>query len=278
MPRTLRSRVADVLGPGVVPSRASRWVNAALVLLILISIGSLVVESMPGLSSATRRVLWLIEATTVFLFTIEYAFRLWACVERPKFASSVTGRARFAATPMAIIDLLAILPFYLPLLGVDLRVLRILRLMRIARVLKLGRYSEALTLFWKVLVQKREELIAMAVFVAVLALLSATALYYAERDAQPEAFGSIPAALWWAVVTLTSVGYGDAVPITLAGRIAAMVIAVIGIGLVALPAGVLGAAFIEELQNRRSPAPAPTPNSTPDPSPTRCPYCDKPLT
>jgi len=161
------------------------------------------------------------------------------------------GRFRFALSAMPMIDLLAVLPFYLPFLGLDLRFMRAVRLFRLFRVAKLARYSEALRTFCRVLGAKKEEL-GVTLFTLFLLLLLASCLaYYAERDAQPEAFSSIPAAMWWGVCTLTTVGYGDVCPVTALGKGIAAVIAVLGIGMFALPAGILGSGFVEEIQKRK---------------------------
>ena len=149
---------------------------------------------------------------SVAIFTIEYLLRLWTCTIDPRFADPVTGRFRFALRPMSIIDLLAILPAYLPFLGVDLRFVRVMRLMRLARVLKLGRYSEAVVVLANVLRRRREELAVMVMVLAILLVLSSGLIYFAERDAQPDRFSRIPAALWWSVITLTTIGYGDLYP------------------------------------------------------------------
>ena len=169
---------------------------------------------------------------------------------------------RFALTPLAIVDVLAVLPFYLPFLGVDLRALRILRLFRLFRVFKMARYSNAMHLLWRVLVARRAEMLITLFTMAILLLLASTSMYFAETEAQPEAFPHIPAAMWWAVATLTTVGYGDVYPITPLGKVMGSVIAILGIGMFALPTGVLGAGFVEEIQKRKKPR-------------KTCPHCGK---
>ena len=166
---------------------------------------------------------------------------------RHAFAASIT----FAVTPMALIDLAAILPFYLPFfIAADLRFLRILRLTRVLRVLKINRYSRALSIIGTVLRRKASELLVTVFVTLLLLLLSSSIMYYLESDAQPGAFPNIIASLWWAVATLTTVGYGDVFPVTGWGRVVAGVIALLGIGLVALPTGIVSAGFLEEIQNR----------------------------
>jgi voltage-gated potassium channel len=164
---------------------------------------------------------------------------------------------------MAVVDLAAVLPFYLPFLGLDLMFLRSLRLVRIARLGKLNRYSQAMQLLGKVVWNRRAELASSVLVLLVLLVVVSSLMYYAERDAQPDRFGDIPSAMWWGVATLTTIGYGDTYPVTALGKALATVAAVLGIGMFALPTGILGSAFVEELQARRRPA--------------RCPHCGKEL-
>jgi voltage-gated potassium channel len=172
---------------------------------------------------------------------------------------------------MSIIDLLAILPAYLPLIGVDLRFIRVLRLMRLARALKLGRYSDAIGVLSNVLRRRRDELAVMVMVLAILLVLSSGLIYYAEHDAQPEAFSSIPASLWWSVITLTTIGYGDLYPVTVVGKLIGGVIAVAGIGIVALPTAIIASAFAEELRQRKR-------NDTSIPAKSGyCPHCGESL-
>lgn len=165
--------------------------------------------------------------------------------------------------PLALIDLLAIAPFFIPAAAFDLRFLRAMRLFRLVRLLKAGRYITALGLFRRVMREKREELVLSLALMAVLLIVSSSVMYYAENGAQPDKFSSIPASMWWAVATLTTVGYGDVIPQTEVGRLAAGLISIVGIGLFALPTAILGAGFVEAVQARREPA--------------ACPHCGGPL-
>ncbi|HOX51564.1 MAG TPA: ion transporter, partial [Fibrobacteria bacterium] len=188
---------------------------------------------------------WL-EIVSVTIFTMEYVARLWSCTADPRYASSWKGRLNYATTFLSVVDLLAILPFYLGTwFSGDLRVLWTLRLLRLLRVLKLGRYSSALALMGRVLRLKSSDLLATIFALFVLIVLAASLMYHAEFQAQPDKFSSIPASMWWAVATLTTVGYGDIYPITWLGKLAASVIAILGIGLFALPAGILADGFSE---------------------------------
>jgi voltage-gated potassium channel len=207
--------------------------------------------------------LYAFEVFSVAVFTVEYLARLWACTVQPRYAHPLWGRLRFALTPLALIDLLAILPFYLPLLGLDLRVVRVFRLVRLFRVAKLGRYLDSLSLFGRIWRAKREELLMSLVLWVFLLITSASLMYYAEHEAQPEAFPDIPATMWWAVMTLTTVGYGDVYPISSTGRVIGAFVAVLGIGLFALPTAILGSGFIEAIQERKRKR--------------VCPHCGQPL-
>lgn len=184
------------------------------------------------------------ERVSVAIFTLEYVGRLWVAPEYPKYDHPVWGRLKFALSPYMIIDLLAILPFYLVVL-VDLRFLRALRLIRFLRLLKLTRYSTSLQLFFTAVRMKREELVLTSIVGAIMLLVASSAMYFAERGAQPEVFASIPESMYWGVITLTTVGYGDVTPVTWMGRVVAGFIAVLGVGMFALPASILASGFIE---------------------------------
>jgi len=230
--------------------RASRIIDSFLIVLIVLNVMAVMLESVPSIEARFATAFLWFELVSVAIFTIEYIARIWSAVEASEEAKARpwTARLRYALRPLSLADLIAILPFYLgALIQVDLRMLRALRLLR---VLKLSRYSTSIGLLADAL-EKEARAIAAAVFVlCLLVLIAASLVYAAEHTAQPEAFGTIPDALWWAVITMTTVGFGDIVPITPFGRIVGGVIAVIGIGMVALPAGLLAAAFSEQIHLR----------------------------
>jgi voltage-gated potassium channel len=190
--------------------------------------------------------------------------RIWVITLEPKFSHPVFGRLKYAFTPIALIDLFAILPFFLPLLNIDLRVLRIFRVFRLFRMLKIARYFKALNLMYNVFRNKKEELVMILSFILFMLVLSATLMYYIENAVQPDAFASIPAAMWWGIATLTTVGYGDVYPVTPLGQVLGAFIALLGIGFFALPTGILASGFSEEIRKRK--------NET-----TSCPHCGKEL-
>jgi voltage-gated potassium channel len=223
-----------------------------LIALIILNVVAVVLESIRTLLLQYYQIFLIFEIFSIAIFSVEYGLRLWTCTENPEYARPVMGRIRYAITPFAIIDLLAILPFFLPFtIPVDLRFLRIIRLMRIFRALKLVRYSNAFTFLSRAIKREKYTFAVIFLILTVLFLFASTLMFYAECEAQPEVFASIPHAMWWAVVTLTTVGYGDIYPITVQGKVLGAIIAVIGIGLFALPAGVIAAGFIEETRCTR---------------------------
>ena len=230
-----------------------KTVNWFIITLIVLNVAAVVVTTVGDLGDRYRRFFNLFELVSVVIFGVEYLARVWACVEDDAFGRPVRGRLRYVVTPSALIDLLAILPFFvLRFTDVDLRAFRALRLFRLFRLLKLGRYSSSIGVFGDVLREKKEQIVIALLLVVVLLLFSSSVMYFAERDAQPEAFSSIPAAMWWGVATLTTVGYGDVHPVTTLGKFFGGLIAMLGIGLFALPAGILSSGFEEALSRKEN--------------------------
>lgn len=227
--------------PGLSP------VNVSVTILICIGALVAVLESEPLIHEGREDIFRFIETTFAIVFGIEYVFRVWAAGEEPGYAG-ITGRIKYAVTPVAIIDFIALLPMFLVFLGTEAYILRVLRLVRILRLARLGRFSQAITSLNSAIRARGYEL-AMSLGVAlVLLIVSSTLLYLVEGGVQPQAFGSIPRSMWWSVATLTTVGYGDAYPITVLGRIFAGLTAVTGIGLIAMPTGILASAFSDAIQ------------------------------
>ncbi len=252
--------IVEAARPG---DTVSRLFDLFIMALILINVVAVVFGTVEPLATEHERLFTLIEVVSVGIFTVEYLLRLWSATADPRFRGIVIGRARFAVRPLSVIDLLAIAPAYLPFLGLDLRVLRFLRVFRIFRLLKLGRYSSAFRLIGRVIARRREELVLSLLVLLILLVISASLMYSAEHEAQPEAFSDIPQTMWWAVVTLTTVGYGDVFPVTGLGRVLAAIISILGIGMVALPAGIIGSGFVEEIAKGHEPR--------------MCPHCGEPL-
>lgn len=249
---SIKRRVYEVLEVARPGDRLSRVFDVAILALIALNVVALILGTVASISFRIGIALQMIETVSVLLFTGEYLLRIWSCTENPGYSRPVTGRLRYASHFLVVVDLIAILPFYLPALlpGLDLRFVRAVRLLRVFRVLKLGRYSAALQSFGRVFVAKRGELAVTGFVMALLLVISSSALYYIENPAQPEVFSSIPATMWWAVATLTTVGYGDICPVTPLGKVVASFIAILGIGMFAIPTGVLSAGFAEELRGQ----------------------------
>jgi voltage-gated potassium channel len=245
MATTLRNFVYKTL-----EDPSTRWGRRFAVFIttiILLNVLEAIVETVPNLPVNLIQFFSIFEFVSVLIFTVEYILRLWACTLNPMYTSGLAGRVRYAVSPLALIDLLAIVPYYLPLtFTFDLRVIRLLRLFRIFRLVKVARYSDALHVIVRVFCAKRAELVLVLIVCTILLVISSSLLYYAEQEVQPDVFTSIPASLWWGVSTLTTVGYGDIYPITGLGKIIASAFALIGIALFALPTGILASGFAEE--------------------------------
>ena len=247
----VKRRVYEVLEIAQPGDRLSSAFDVFILLLIFANVATLMLETVPHLQERHGAAFAAFEAVSVTVFTLEYLLRLWSADQSPRFRGVPRGRLRYAATPLAVLDLLSILPFWLAMTGLDLRVLRAIRLFRVLRVAKLVRYSSALQTFVRVIHAKREELLVTMGLLVMLLFWASSLIYYAERSAQPEEFSSIPAAMWWAICTLTTVGYGDVFPVTALGKVIASAISILGIGFFALPTGILGAEFVAEIQRKR---------------------------
>ena len=238
------------LNPG---DNDSKVVDTFIITLIGINVLLVIVETEPG-TVAYNSWFEVCEAFSTIIFTVEYVLRLWIAPLNPKYRHLIKGRLRYAATPMALVDFVAIAPFFLIFLeSLDLRIARAIRLMRLLRILKIGRYARAIRTLSNTVSRKKEEL-AISTFVSSMVLvLSSSAMYFVEHGANgdPEHFRSIPATMWWAVVTLTSVGYGDMSPITPLGMMVGAIVCTLGVLLVALPTGILASGFLEEMREQQ---------------------------
>jgi len=228
-----------------------KLVDRFLIVLIVANVGAVVAESVEQLSIVHGPVFHAFDFASVIVFSIEYMLRLWTAVELPdpRFKHPLWGRLRWAMSAMALIDLLAVLPFYLGILvEIDLRALRVLRVMR---VFKLSRYSMAMNVMAAVARQESRVIGATLFVMMVVTVLTSSVMYSLEHHAQPHVFSDIPSSMWWAIVTLTTLGYGDMVPVTPLGRVLGGLTAVLGVGMIALPAGVLASGFSEQMRIRR---------------------------
>lgn len=250
--RLNKERIFETLEKGTGDDRLSRRFDIFIMTLIILNVILVILETVEHIYIKYAYWFDLIEVVSVVIFTIEYLARIWTCTLIEKYQHPVWGRIRYVFSAAALIDLFAILPFYLPLLfAMDGRFLRILRLFRLVRLFKMGRYSTAFTLITKVVQRRKEELIISLTFLLVMLVFASGLMYFIEHEAQPEAFSSIPETMWWGVATLTTVGYGDVYPITPLGRLLGAIIAILGVGLFALPAGIVAAGFESELSKRR---------------------------
>jgi voltage-gated potassium channel len=248
-----RARLAVILDVPRPDDRVSLWFDRVLITLILVNVVAVVLESVAALHARWSATFYLIEVVSVSVFTVEYLLRVWTIVDnpwKPDYAAPIRGRLRFMRSPMAVIDLLAVLPFWLSMfIPLDLRFLRLVRLLR---VLKLTRYSGAANLLFEVMREEARVLGAALFMLFLLLMLMASATYYVEHAAQPDAFANIPQAMWWAIVTVTTVGYGDVVPVTALGKLLGAALGIVGVGMVALPAGILASGFSNALHRRQA--------------------------
>ena len=244
-----RRRVHYILDAGGA-DRVSVLVHRLLIVVVIASVAAVVLESEARLATRWGPLFLAIEIAAATVFTIEYALRLWSAPDHTPYAELTPWGARraFAMTPAALVDLLCVAPFYLGFfLPADLRVLALLRLLRF---FKLARYSPGMRSLMAALDAERKALFASSIVLLGLVLIAAAAMHLVEHEAQPDKFGSIPEAMWWAIVTLTTVGYGDVVPVTALGRIVAGFTMLAGLMMLALPIGIVANAFAEEIHRR----------------------------
>lgn len=221
-----------------------------MITLIMLNVIAVILETEKELYQKYQTIFEVFDEVSVYIFTIEYISRIWACTIDSRYSNPIKGRIKFALTPLLIVDLIAILPFYLPMIFPDMRFVRSVRLFRLFRAFKFVRYSETLQTFGNVVRLKKVELITSLMMVFFLLIFSSSIMYYVEHEAQPNAFSSILSTMWWGIATLTTVGYGDMYPITPIGKLFGAFIAILGIGMVALPAGILASGFSSELSNK----------------------------
>lgn len=258
----VKTYIYSVLNNDKNSNKISLIVEKVIMLLIVLNVIAVIIEpsvKIPKLLSSLK----VFEIVSVIIFTLEYILRLWVADYSYPDKKPYKARIRHFFSSMAVIDLLAIIPFYVPfIIPIDLRALRLLRLLRIMRIFKVNRYSKAMQTVVKVIDRKKDQLLS-SVFVAGLLLIIASVLMYnVENAAQPEIFTSVFHSMWWAVATLTTVGYGDIYPITVLGKVLASLIAVIGIGIVAIPTGIVASGFTELVQEQSQ-----------DKLKNYCPYC-----
>ncbi|WP_229504810.1 ion transporter [Natrinema versiforme] len=225
--------------------------NLFIMALIVLNVATFIAGTVSWIGARYGQLFAAFDVFCVGVFTVEYLLRVWSCTVDERYSSPIRGRIRFMLSPYALIDLIAIFPFYLPIVLGEAGAERMLRIFRLFRLLKIARYSSSLTLITNVFRRKSEELLITVLVMSIWLVFVSSLMYYVERAAQPEVFSSIPAAIWWGIVTLTTVGYGDVVPVTPLGRALGATVALLGIALFALPAGIVASGFVEELERRR---------------------------
>jgi voltage-gated potassium channel len=247
----LRRALWRQLDPAAYEHEGLSPTNKLIVFIIMLSSIAAVVETEPTVENLAPWGFADVELVFAVLFLTEYLLRLWAEGENPKFRG-ITGRIRYVLTPAALVDLAALMPSLIAPGVSNLMLLRILRLMRILRVARLGRFSLAMRHMTEAVMARREELLLSLMLAVIVLVFSAAAMYVIEGEDDPQAFGSIPRALWWSVCTLTTVGYGDIYPHSVLGKICGGLTSMAGIGLIAMPTGILAAAFSDAFQRSRT--------------------------
>ncbi len=250
----IKKDVHILLHPELGNTRWDRLLNGFIIILIILNVTAVMLETVPFIHEPNKEFFRIFDLVSVIIFTIEYILRVWSCNHDKRFQHSFRGRLRYMLTAEALIDLLAILPFYVHVfVGLDLRVLRILRLLRFLRLFKLTAYMKSAQMVRNVFSKRASELKLSLVLIVFLTIIASCLVYFAEHLAQPAVFSSIPATIWWAVITVTSVGYGDMVPVTILGKIMTGVITLSGLAIFALPAGIITAGFLEEMRKIKKP-------------------------
>lgn len=266
MYRATKGKVHTLLHPELGHTKWDRFINIFIIVLILLNVIAVMLETVPAIHEPNKEFFRLFDIVSVTIFTVEYVLRVWSSNHDPQFRHSLHGRLRYMLTPGALIDLLAIAPFYFySVVTIDLRVLRVLRLLRFLRLFRLTSYMKATRLVVNVFKATKNQLLLALVLALFLIVISSCLVYFAEHVAQPDKFTSIPATVYWSVVTLTTVGYGDLYPVTTAGKIFTSIILIAGVALFALPAGIITAGFLEEIRKGKN-------HKT-----FNCPHCGQPI-
>ncbi|MEO5892486.1 MAG: ion transporter [Ferruginibacter sp.] len=259
-------KVHTLLHPELGFTKWDRILNGFMIILIILNVTAVMLETVQSIHQPYAAFFKTFDLVSVIIFTIEYILRVWSCNHDPRYAHSFHGRLKYMLSTGALIDLVAILPFYIHVIvGLDLRVLRILRLLRFFRLFRLTAYMKSARMVRNVFKSRANDLKLSLVMIIFFIIIAACLVYFAEHETQKDVFSSIPATIWWAIITATSVGYGDMVPITVTGKILTSIISLSGLVVFALPAGIMTAGFLEEMRKKKNP------NSN------VCPHCGKSL-
>ena len=268
--RQIQYRIFSLL-EGANHSIWGKLFSLTIVALILLNTFAMMFFSMGALGSVYEQPILYFEIFCIVLFTYEYGLRLWSCTVLPRYRHPLRGRLRFMITPLVLIDLLVLIPFYLPVFYSELIIAhslifaRLFRVLRFLRILKLIRYSRSAMILARVFYAKREELLVTFMLMLLVLIVVSNLVFLAEYNAEPRMFKTVPDALWWGIVTLSTVGYGDVYPVTAFGRILGSIVSLLGVAIFALPAGILAAGFQEEMYRRNHI------------EIHECPHCGKPI-
>jgi len=261
-----KRKVHVLLHPELGDTKWDRVINGFIITLIILNVTAVMVETVPSIHEPHKKFFRVFDLVSVIIFTIEYLLRVWSSNHDPRYRHSIHGRLRYILSLDSLIDLLAILPFYVhAFVGFDLRILRIFRLLRFLRLFRLTAYMRSAQMVRNVFVSRANELKLSIILILFFIVVASCLIYFAEHQAQPNEFSSIPATMWYAVVTVTSIGYGDLVPITALGKTLSSILSLAGLPVFALPAGIITAGFLEEIRKIKKP------------KAHVCPHCGKPL-
>lgn len=267
MYRTAKEKVHSLLHPEIVGDKHwDKIINIFIIVLIVLNVLAVMIETVDSIRIPHEQFFRDFDVFSVIIFTIEYVLRVWSSNHDPKYRHSINGRLKYMVSPAALIDLIAILPFFVhAIVGLDLRVLRILRLLRFFRLFRLTAYTKSAHMVINIFKSRKSDLILAFILTSFLIVIASCLVYFAEHGAQPEKFSSIPATIWWSIVSLTTVGYGDMYPVTVLGKMFASLTLLAGVALLALPAGIITTGFIEESRKLRKPRHE------------NCPHCGMPI-
>ncbi|MCL2771950.1 MAG: ion transporter [Oscillospiraceae bacterium] len=246
----IKRRIFNIINHDENGNLASKIFDLFMIALIIVNVVTIIADTFSAIPIVFKNVFRAVDIFSLAIFTVEYILRLWTADLLYPSSIKYKARLKYAFSFMSIVDLLSILPFYLPFIfPFDLRVLRMIRLLRLFRLFKINRYTDALRTVGNVIKKKAAPLISSFAVVFILMIIASVIMYNIECDAQPEVFQNAFSGIWWSIVTLTTVGYGDIYPVTVFGKILGAVIALLGIGLVAVPTGIISAGFIESVDN-----------------------------
>lgn len=270
MYKRIKQRAHEILEVARPNDKASRAVDIGLMCLILINVALIIADTF-DLPPLAVRISGIVETVSVVIFTIEYILRLWVADLSYPELSPFRARLKYIRSFAAVIDLVSLLPSFISAMSANFMILRMLRVLRLLRAFKLNRYTHALRDIGEVFRKKASQLISSMLVVSFLMVISSVLMYDAEHEAQPEVFDNALSGLWWAIATLTTVGYGDIYPVTAIGRVMSAIIALLGIGLVAVPTGIITAGFSEHISQKQIEAEKSA--KADDEEKKYCPYC-----